>query len=230
MGNARQRAGRPSSREWLLEAARTLFYEQGYTATTLAQISRKSGVNNGLITYYFGTKNSLAREIYNLYLTDLRNYISRQLFLGTKAYTMAMNVAVETRIMLSQKFENPNFLRFFIEYRRDNAPFVNPYGRRERWYQLQRDMINPALSDIDLKLYSVCGIAVVERLTEAYHAGYLDCDIDYLEDYAVRALFSMLRMPEAEAEQILEQSRRWERELYVRVTDGFRLEEREPSC
>ena len=113
MGNARQRAGRPSSRERLLEAARTLFYEQGYTATTLAQISRKSGVNNGLITYYFGAKNSLAREIYNLYLTDLRNYISRQLFLGTKAYTMAMNVAVETRIMLSQKFENPNFLRFF---------------------------------------------------------------------------------------------------------------------
>ena len=225
MENAGQRGEKPSSRDLLLETARTLFYDQGYTATTLAQISRISGVNNGLITYYFGTKNNLARDIYNLYLTDLRNYISRRLFLNTKAYSMALNVAVETRIMLKQKFENPNLLRFFTEYRGDNAPFVNPFDRRERWYELQREMINPGLSDMDLKLYSVCGIAVVGRIAEAYHAGYLGDDTEYLKDYAVRALLTMLRMPEAEIEDVLARSRRWEPELYVPVLEGFRLAE-----
>ena len=53
---------KPSSRERLLEAARQLFYEQGYNATTLAQISEKSGVNNGLITTDAATARARSRK------------------------------------------------------------------------------------------------------------------------------------------------------------------------
>ena len=118
---------KPSSRERLLEAARQLFYEQGYNATTLAQISEKSGVNNGLITYYFGTKNNLAQEIYNLFLMNIRAEISMRLFEKKKEFNMALNIAVENRMLLSQKFENPKLLRFYNEYQRGSDSY-SPAG------------------------------------------------------------------------------------------------------
>ena len=122
---------KPSSRERLLEAARQLFYEQGYNATTLAQISEKSGVNNGLITYYFGTKNNLAQEIYNLFLMNVRAEISMRLFEKKKEFNMALNIAVENRMLLSQKFENPKLLRFYNEYQRGSDSYSHPNPRRE---------------------------------------------------------------------------------------------------
>ena len=200
-----------------------LFYDQGYTATTLAQISEKSGVNNGLITYYFGTKSKLAGEIYNMCLMDLRNEISKHLFLHTKQYSMALGIAVENRVLLAQKFDNPNFLRFTNEYQKDSVHYMSVNERRERYYDLQKELINPNISDIDLRLYSVCGIAVVRSITEAYEKKYLTCDINYLKIYVIRTLFTMLQLPDADIERLTEESRIWEEQLHFKVGPGFHV-------
>ena len=164
MENKEISRGKPSSRDRLLETARQLFYDQGYNATTLAQISDKSGVNNGLITYYFGTKNNLAQEIYNLFLMNIRSEISMRLFEKKKEFNMALNIAVENRMLLTQKFENPNLLRFYNEYQRGSDAFGKSNPRRERYYELQKEFINPDISDDDLKLYSVCGISMIRSM------------------------------------------------------------------
>ena len=212
-----------SSRDRLFQAARELFYEQGYTATTLAQISERSGVNNGLITYYFKSKRNLAGAIYNMCLMELRSMIAQHLFLSTKEYSMALDVALETRILLAQKFENPAFLRFCIEYQRERLHFAAINPRRERYYGLQKELINPSISDLDLKLYSVCGIAVTERISEAYAAKYIDCDLDYLKDYVIRTLFTMLQLSNAEIDALIEDSRLWERELHFKIGPAFQI-------
>lgn len=212
-----------SSRSRLLEASRTLFYDQGYAATTLAQISEKSGVNNGLITYYFGTKSRLAGEIYTKCLMDLRSEISRHLFLHTKQYSMALGIAVENRVLLAQKFENPNFLRFSNEYQKDSVHFIQTNERRERYYSLQKELINPDISDIDLQLYSVCGIAVVRCIAEAYEKNYLQCDIEYLKDYVIRTLFTMLHLSPDETEKLVEESKIWEKEIHFKVGPSFMI-------
>lgn len=209
------------SRLRLIEAARELFYDQGYTATTLAQISEKSGVNNGLINYYFKTKSNLAREIYNMCLMELRNEISRHLFLRTKKYSMALDIAIESRVLLAQKFENPNFLRFCNEYQKDSIHYIEINNRRERYYSLQKELINPEISDIDLKLYSVCGIAVTKSISEAYEKKYLDCDIAYLKDYVTRTLFFMLQIPDRETEEIIVEAREWEKRLQFKIGPRF---------
>ena len=196
MENKEISRGKPSSRDRLLETARQLFYDQGYNATTLAQISDKSGVNNGLITYYFGTKNNLAQEIYNLFLMNIRSEISMRLFEKKKEFNMALNIAVENRMLLTQKFENPNLLRFYNEYQRGSDAFGKSNPRRERYYELQKEFINPDISDDDLKLYSVCGISMIRSMVDAYEKGYLEMDLEYIKDYAVRFLFTMLHLQE----------------------------------
>ena len=212
-----------SSRSLLLEAAKELFYEQGFTATTLVQISEKSGVNNGLITYYFKSKANLAGEIFNMCLLELRNAIAQYLFINTKEYSMALDVALETRILLEQKFTNQNFLRFCIEYSKVRDHFAAMNVRRERYYSLQKELINPAISDLDLKLYSVCGIAVTERISEAVAMKYIDCELEYLKDYVTRTLFTMLQLSDAEIEDLIQESRIWERELHFKIGPAFQI-------
>src|SRR5215470_5678934 len=47
----------------LIEAARALFLEQGYVATTLAQIARRAGLADRTVYLRFGTKASLFRRV-----------------------------------------------------------------------------------------------------------------------------------------------------------------------
>lgn len=221
MENKEISRGKPSSRDRLLETARQLFYDQGYNATTLAQISDKSGVNNGLITYYFGTKNNLAQEIYNLFLMNIRSEISMRLFEKKKEFNMALNIAVENRMLLTQKFENPNLLRFYNEYQRGSDAFGKSNPRRERYYELQKEFINPDISDDDLKLYSVCGISMIRSMVDAYEKGYLKMDLEYIKDYAVRFLFTMLHLQEPQILSLIEESRYWESQLNIHVGPDF---------
>ena len=223
MDNNETSRGKPSSRDRLLDAARQLFYEQGYNATTLAQISDRSGVNNGLITYYFGTKNNLAKEIYNLFLMNIRAEISMRLFEKKKEMNMPLNIAVENRMLLTQKFENPNLMRFYNEYQRGSDAYAIPNARRERYYELQKEFINPDLRDNDLKLYSVCGISIIRAMVDAYEKGYLDMDLEYIKDYTIRALFTMLHLSEPQIASLVEESRYWESQLNIHVGQNFEI-------
>src|SRR5215831_7382516 len=56
-----QRRERAKAR--ILAAARALFTERGYDATTLAEVSRRAGVSAGLTVYYFRTKQHLVQAL-----------------------------------------------------------------------------------------------------------------------------------------------------------------------
>lgn len=212
-----------TTREKLFVAAQELFYEQGYAATTLAQISSKSGVNNGLITYYFGSKSNLASEIYNAFLKAVRDEISLKLFLRRKEFNMELGMAVEQRILLAQKFENPNLLRFCNEYQKERDYYTGRNSKRERYYELQRELINPDLSDIDLKLYEVCGISIVRSVTDAFEKGYLGSDLEYMKDYVIQYLLTMVQLNPFRISSIVNESRYWEKELNIKVGANFSI-------
>lgn len=55
----RDRVGKPSKKEALLEAAKELFGELGYAETTFKKISDKAGVALGLLTHHYGNKEKL---------------------------------------------------------------------------------------------------------------------------------------------------------------------------
>ena len=47
----------------VLESAEQLFASRGFSATSLAEISRASGISDGLILYHFKTKEGLYKEV-----------------------------------------------------------------------------------------------------------------------------------------------------------------------
>ncbi len=212
------------NRKKLIAASKELFYEQGYTNTTLAQISKLSGVNNGLITYYFGSKSNLASIIYTGLMLELRNEIAKQLYLIKQDYSLELGIGLENRILLKLKFENKNFLRFYVEYQSEKPRYSKSSSdKRGHYYQLQRRLINPSLSDEDLRLYEICGIAAVRAVTEAYSSGYYNGDPTYAEDYVLRLIYKMLQLPDYQAEALVEESRFLKDQLTIKVGPYFRL-------
>lgn len=99
----------------LLKAAKTLFYNQGYEATTTRQIAEQSGVNLGLIKYHFASKANIALEIY----TEIRQTFDD--------YIVSQNYSVNQRILIGSAvefvlcFNSPNYLRFLVEIYKEST-------------------------------------------------------------------------------------------------------------
>ena len=213
------------NRQKLISAARDLFYNQGYDATTLAQISEKSGVNNGLITYYFGSKYNLAHEIYTNFVLEMRNTIAERLYAIQKDYKLELGIGIEQRVLMEVKFNNPKLMRFFEEYIKSESAIEGEgeSGRRGHYYQLQKRLINPSLSDIDLTLYEVCGVTVIRAITNAYAHNRIECDTEYLEDYALNLIYSMLQLPPYQIDALIQESKALQKLLDIKVGPGFRV-------
>jgi AcrR family transcriptional regulator len=88
------RAGRPraSSRETLAEAACELFLEQGYEATSIADITRRAGVSRSSFFNYFSSKSDVLWSGFDARVDAALVALAR---LGTDADGPAVRAAVE---------------------------------------------------------------------------------------------------------------------------------------
>lgn len=203
----------------ILNSAKKLFYEQGYTATTVAQITDDAGVNNGLFTYYFGSKSAAAGNIANEYRLNLRNTVSQKMFYLYKQYNLALGIAVEYRKSTEITTSDQNLLRFDIERGMESIDKPNPV--RDHFYQLQRRLIQPNISDIDLKFYEILGLPISRALYIAYDSGELNCTTEYMADYMIRLFFSLLQLPPQQIEELVNESRKVAALIDIHVSNYF---------
>ncbi len=69
-----------ATRERLVEAARTLFWKQGYAATGIAQILKEAEVNSGSLYYFFPTKEDLLLAVLEWYRENLWPVVVQPVF------------------------------------------------------------------------------------------------------------------------------------------------------
>ncbi len=67
--------GRPETRERIIEAARQLFFQQGYGATGIAQILKESQANSGSLYHFFPTKEDLLVAVLENYKAMLQTHV-----------------------------------------------------------------------------------------------------------------------------------------------------------
>ncbi|MFA0815911.1 MAG: TetR/AcrR family transcriptional regulator [Anaerofustis sp.] len=218
------------TKQKIIDSAQILFYDQGYTSTTVAQITSKADVNNGLFTYYFGSKRNLASMILNEFRIDFRNLISKKIFDQHIQYNFAVGIAVDHRLNMKLKAESSNLMRFENELNRDLhqvdketlKKLTNP--QREHYYQLQKRLINPNISDTDLQLHKFLSYEIINALYSAYENEVVHADIEYLTDYYIRLFFHMLQLPPQEIELILEESKEITSKIQINTLPYFMLE------
>jgi AcrR family transcriptional regulator len=76
-------AKRSNKRERLIEAARKLFYQQGFGQTTIAQIASLASVPLGNVYYYFKTKDEICETVIDADLKEAQALIKILRALGT---------------------------------------------------------------------------------------------------------------------------------------------------
>jgi AcrR family transcriptional regulator len=73
-------SARADTRDRLVNAARELFFRQGYGATGVAQILKSAGVNSGSLYYFFPTKEDLLLAVLEWYKGNLWPVVIRPAF------------------------------------------------------------------------------------------------------------------------------------------------------
>lgn len=66
-----------SKRDRLVEAAKDMFYQQGVTRTTLADIAQQAEVPLGNVYYHFHTKEALIEVVIQAHLQELQAFLAR---------------------------------------------------------------------------------------------------------------------------------------------------------
>jgi AcrR family transcriptional regulator len=69
-----------STRDRLVEAARTLFWKHGYTATGIAQILKETDTGSGSLYYFFPTKEDLLLAVLEWYRENLWSQVVQPVF------------------------------------------------------------------------------------------------------------------------------------------------------
>lgn len=64
-----------SAREWLLEVGAKLFAEKGLEGTSVRDIAKVAGLNLSLVSYYFGGKEGLYREIIQNFALTIKSEV-----------------------------------------------------------------------------------------------------------------------------------------------------------
>ncbi len=97
----------------ILTAAKKLFLQNGYAATTLREIAAEADVALGLIPYYFKNKESLASKVVYMVMGNFRESKLKQIDMS--ALPEAERTYVINLLLYEEQFSNPAFGPFFFE-------------------------------------------------------------------------------------------------------------------
>lgn len=105
-----------ATREAVLQAAETLFAEQGFAATSMRDISSASGVSHPLIHHHFGSKD----ELYSAVKRRLVEGYAKRFPNAARAVNRPLNIAKEMRRIMDYIGENPMLLKLCARTRLEN--------------------------------------------------------------------------------------------------------------
>jgi AcrR family transcriptional regulator len=134
---ARQQRGEETRSE-LLQAAAAAFAEQGYDATSVAQICRRAGVSKGAFYHHFESKQDLFLSLLDFWLDGLVQQLEVARLGAATMPGGLVRMAEEARIVFEMADQYvPIFLEFFAQARRDPAILektIEPYQIYRRFF------------------------------------------------------------------------------------------------
>ena len=96
----------------ILEAARVVLAQEGYTAATINQIASQAGVSRGLLHYYFKNKEELLIQVFRHNMEDILEATSRIFADASSLAELAQGLSDALQFILEW---DPNFFTLFME-------------------------------------------------------------------------------------------------------------------
>lgn len=123
-----QQKNEQSAKLDILKAGKSLFAKKGFEAVSVREIAKESGQNISMISYYFGGKEGLYREILSNHMQTISGAVNK-LFkshsskeMSTKSFKADLKSLVT--IVLSMKYDNPEMMNIMQRERVNGLPFA----------------------------------------------------------------------------------------------------------
>jgi AcrR family transcriptional regulator len=140
-----------ATRQRLIEAAASLFAQQGYTASSVAAIGEAAGVSRGLVNFHFAAKENLLRAVLEQLTTELESQMFPQDAPEDPMVALAVLVDAHHRYLKAQP------------------------ERARLLFRLQAEALNPELG---LTTFAELHLNWVERTAPWFAQGVADGRID----------------------------------------------------
>jgi AcrR family transcriptional regulator len=151
---SRQQRGE-ETRAQLIQAAAQAFAEQGYDATSVAEICRRAGVSKGAFYHHFDSKQDLFLDLLDFWLRGLVKQLEVARLGASTMPGGLIRMAEEARIVFEMAGQYvPIFLEFFAQARRDPEILdrtVEPYRTYRSFFArlIQAGIDDGSLRQID---------------------------------------------------------------------------------
>lgn len=183
------------TRTKIIDACRTLFWENGYFGTTNRLIAGVSGVQESLISYHFQTKEKLAMLIYQEFSENLIEASKRIL-----CEQGIDNVVVENSLSGSIGWKllelSVPFNRFYYEISKVRIPVKNIEERQADtlYYKNLGNYFSAGLSDMDSRILSLLLVAAENELIIAKVENIIDISYDEIARRDIVHSLSMMKI------------------------------------
>jgi len=153
----------PSTRERILEVALEAFAQLGFDGASTRAIATGAGVNQGLIPYYFGTKEALWREAVDRAFALLREVMA-QIARHDEGLSSRERMALTIRRYVAFVARHPEFVRMMNEEGKRDGP-------RTRW--LVDRHVRPMFTELGAMLARANVMDAMPPGVETYHVQYI---------------------------------------------------------
>ena len=205
--------GQGDKKEEILRIATKLFISQGYSKTGMRQIAKEANVSLALITYYFRTKDEIARII----TRHISSQNSRCIDIYVDVHKnpiLHLGVLVNLDHMV---FSSEDYAAFYKDILREDIMLDVIAFSGLKTYKCIRDKYCPEMSDQEMERLGWYGnhISVSLQRTLVLYADHLHLLEEPIPSLVFDSFMSFWKFPKVE--QILEKKKKECRELAERI-------------
>ncbi len=162
----------------IIQASKSLFYFNGYRKTTVQSIADLADVNLGLISYYFKSKDNIAKSIFIRFLKEIEQEV-RTLDYSKNKDLMSIYMAKE-RIFFEIILKNDNYKKFYKEIINNNMIFNLLEDYVDRNYTIINNHIKKINNADLIKSFSALEIGGRYNILRKYFKNSIILDVDML--------------------------------------------------
>lgn len=209
------------NREAIVLAAKQLFWEKGFEATTIKEITERAGIRRTLFFYYYPSKNDLAMEIYNSFNQQMENMLLDEIVMRRLHLNAALYRGLFVTLNLRTALVYPELTRFSAEVDNGILQMRSDFVR-DKYEKLILEGTRDT-EDTKLELIMIQNLGINTLLFQLCSQGLLNEDIDTLVRFKIETMFKSVFNDETYIRSLMEQVFELEKDFLFTVDSEFNL-------
>lgn len=211
-----------SAEERIKRAARRLFFEKGYHATTTREIAQAAGVTLGLIPYYFKSKENLAATIcYDI----MEQFYQKIDFSRMEDTSSGVKLYLSQLLIFEYQFMDPTYGYLLSELTATTDLMDSPSTTARRISDQVIREYGLTVSPEENEMYLVSLIGALKHLVKAHISKKLSITFTQLTDLLISDYFFNIGLPDEEIAKIISKGQQYYEAFYRQHPVRFNLEE-----